>query len=230
MKVAVVTGASRGIGRAIAEILAEEGYSLALGARNVEELEKLAESLETEVFYHYLDVSRPESVDDFASRVLQRFGEVDLVVANAGIGYFGRLEEIRDEDFERMLQVNTLGLWRTIKTFLPSLRKRKGTVVAVTSDVSARVFPGGGPYVATKWAARALVRTFQMENPEIRFLELRPGAVDTHFAGSKPGKPKEHGFLKPEEVAEALRCVLKLPPDVRVEELMLRSVYQRPEF
>lgn len=127
-----------------------------------------------------------------------------------------------------MLQVNTLGLWRTVKAFLPSLKKRKGTVVAVTSDVSARVFPrgGGGAYVATKWAARALVRTFQLENPEVRFLELRPGAVDTHFAGSRPGKPKEHGFLKPEEVAEALRCLLKLPSDVRVEELMLRSVYQ----
>ncbi|MBP1912825.1 SDR family oxidoreductase [Thermococcus stetteri] len=230
MKVAVVTGASRGIGRTIAEMLAEEGYSLALGARNVEELEKLTEGLETEVFYHYLDVSRPESVDDFASRVLWRFGGVDLVVANAGVGYFGRLEEIRDEDFERMLQVNTLGLWRTVKAFLPSLRERRGAVVAVTSDVSARVFPGGGAYVATKWAARALVRTFQMENPEVRFLELRPGAVDTYFAGSGPGKPKEHGFLKPEDVAEALRCLLKLPPDVRVEELMLRSIYQRPEY
>ncbi|WP_048147880.1 SDR family oxidoreductase [Palaeococcus ferrophilus] len=230
MKVAVVTGSSRGIGRAIAEMLAEEGYSLVLGARNVEELEKLAEGLETEVFYQHLDVSKPESVDNFASRVLQRFGGVDLVVANAGVGYFGRLEEIRDEDFERMLQVNTLGLWRTIKAFLPSLKERKGIVVAITSDVSARVFPDGGAYVATKWAARALVRTFQLENPEVRFLELRPGAVDTYFAGSRPGKPKEHGFLKPEEVAEALRPLLKLPPEVRVEELMLRSVYQKPEY
>ncbi|MDV3104578.1 SDR family oxidoreductase [Thermococcus waiotapuensis] len=230
MKLAVVTGASRGLGRAIAKVLAEENYALALGARSVGELEKLAEELDTEVFYGYLDVSSWESVEDFSWKVLERFGGVDLVVANAGVGYFGRLEEISDEDFKSMVEVNLLGLWRTIKAFLPSLKDRKGTVVAVTSDVSARVFPGGGAYVSTKWGARALVRTFQLENPEVRFLELRPGAIDTYFAGSRPGKPKEHGFLKPEEVAEALRCLLRLPPDVRVEELMLRSTYQRPEF
>ncbi|ASJ12680.1 SDR family oxidoreductase [Thermococcus thioreducens] len=230
MKVAVVTGASRGIGKAIAEALADERYTLALGARSVETLREIAETLPTDVFYDYLDVSDAESVVRFAERVLDRFGGVDLVVANAGVGYFGRLDEIQEKDFEAMVQVNLLGLWRTVKAFLPSLKRRRGQVVAVTSDVSARVFPGGGAYTSTKWGARALLRVFQMENPEVRFLELRPGATDTYFAGSKPGKPREQGFLKPEEIARALICLLKLPEDVRVEELMLRSVYQEPKF
>lgn len=80
MKVAVVTGASKGIGRAIAEMLADEGYSLALGARSIEDLKKLAEGLETEVFYHYLDVSRPESVDDFAERPLSTSEELTCLL------------------------------------------------------------------------------------------------------------------------------------------------------
>ncbi|ASI98676.1 SDR family oxidoreductase [Thermococcus celer] len=230
MKVAVVTGASRGIGEAIARALAEEGYALAIGARSVERLKKLAEELGGEVFYHHLDVSRPESVEEFANKTIERFGKVDVVVANAGLGYFGRLEELGEEEFHEMIEVNLLGMWRTIKAFLRNLKETNGVVVAVTSDVSARLLPYGGGYTATKWAARALVKTFQIENPDVRFFELRPGAVDTYFGGSKPGKPKEKGFLKPEEVAEAVKYLLRLPKDVRVEELMLRSMYQKPEY
>ena len=199
MKVAVVTGASRGIGEAIARALAEDGYALALGARSVERLKELAEELGGEVFYHYLDVSRPESVEEFAEKVLERFGKGDVVGANAGLGHFGRLEELKEEQFHEMIEVNLLGMWRTIKAFLKSLKETNGVVVAVTSDVSARLIPYGGGYTATKWAARALVRTFQIENPDVRFFELRPGAVDTYFGGSKPGKPREKGYLKPED-------------------------------
>lgn len=234
MPVAVVTGASKGIGEAIARALAEEGYNLALGARSVDRLKEIAEELNekhnVEVFYHYLDVSKPESVGEFAEKVLERFRDVDVLVANAGLGHFGRLEELTEEQFHEMIEVNLLGVWRTVKAFLESLKRTNGVAVVVTSDVSARLIPYGGGYVATKWAARALVRTFQMENPDVRFFEVRPGAVDTYFGGSKPGKPKEHGYLKPEEVAEAIKYLLRLPKDVRVEELMLRSVYQKPEY
>ncbi|AFN04500.1 NAD(P)-dependent oxidoreductase [Pyrococcus furiosus DSM 3638] len=234
MKVAVITGASRGIGEAIAKALAEDGYSLALGARSVDRLEKIAKELSekhgVEVFYDYLDVSKPESVEEFARKTLAHFGDVDVVVANAGLGYFGRLEELTEEQFHEMIEVNLLGVWRTIKAFLNSLKRTGGVAIVVTSDVSARLLPYGGGYVATKWAARALVRTFQIENPDVRFFELRPGAVDTYFGGSKAGKPKEQGYLKPEEVAEAVKYLLRLPKDVRVEELMLRSIYQKPEY
>nr|3L77_A Chain A, Short-chain alcohol dehydrogenase [Thermococcus sibiricus MM 739] len=234
MKVAVITGASRGIGEAIARALARDGYALALGARSVDRLEKIAHELMqeqgVEVFYHHLDVSKAESVEEFSKKVLERFGDVDVVVANAGLGYFKRLEELSEEEFHEMIEVNLLGVWRTLKAFLDSLKRTGGLALVTTSDVSARLIPYGGGYVSTKWAARALVRTFQIENPDVRFFELRPGAVDTYFGGSKPGKPKEKGYLKPDEIAEAVRCLLKLPKDVRVEELMLRSVYQRPEY
>ena len=234
MKIAVITGASRGIGESIARALAKDGYALALGARSVERLEKIAQELAqehgVEVFHHHLDVSKPESVEKFSRKVLDRFGDVDVVVANAGLGHFRRLEELTEEQFHEMIEVNRLGVWRTIKAFLQSLKRTGGVALVVTSDVSARFIPYGGGYVSTKWAARALVRTFQIENPDVRFFELRPGAVDTYFAGSKPGKPKEQGYLKPEEIAEAVRCLLRLPKDVRVEELMLRSIYQKPEY
>lgn len=233
MKVAVITGASKGIGEAMARALAKEGYGLALGARSVDLLERLGGELKekygVDVLHAFLDVTKPESVEEFAKEVLEHFGGVDVLVANAGIGMGGRLDELTEEEMERVFQVNTLGVWRTVKAFLPSIRERKGTVAVVTSDVSARLIPGAGAYVATKWAARALVRTFQMENPEVRFMELRPGAVDTYFYG-KPGRRIEEGFMKPEDVAKLFVYLLKLPPHVRVEEVMFRSVYQKPEY
>ncbi|MFA4639629.1 SDR family oxidoreductase [Pyrococcus kukulkanii] len=119
----------------------------------------------------------------------KKFKHVDVVIVNAKMGIPGRLDEISEDDFMRTLQVNLLGVWRTIKAFLPSLKERKGMVIAVTSDLSTMLLPGSGAYVVSKWGARALVKTFQLENPEVRFLELRPGAVDTYFYGS----PEERG-------------------------------------
>jgi 3-oxoacyl-[acyl-carrier protein] reductase len=112
----------------------------------------------------------------------------------------------------------------------PFVELHRGTVVRVSSDVSTRTFPTGGAYTASKFALRALARTFQQENPEIAVLELRPGAVDTSFAGSTPGAPGKEWFLRPETVAEALRAVLRLPPEARTEELVVRSRGQQPEY
>ncbi|KUJ99683.1 SDR family oxidoreductase [Pyrococcus woesei] len=223
MKVAVVTGASKGIGRAIAKALAKEGYKLALGARSVEMLEELSREIGG-AFYSYLDVSKPESVAEFAEKVLKEFGGVDLLVANAGIPMGGRLDEVSEEDMKRVFDVNTFGVWRTIKAFLPSLKERKGTVVVVTSYISTMILPNAGPYVASKWAARAITKTFQLENPEVKFIELRPGKVDTYFYG-KPGRKIEEGFMKPEDVAELLISLLKLPEHVLVEDVLFRSIY-----
>jgi 3-oxoacyl-[acyl-carrier protein] reductase len=166
----------------------------------------------------------------FHRTTVEQFGGLDLLVNNAGIGLFKRLEDFSHQEVERLLRVNVLGAWAATRAFLPELKARRGMVVMVSSDVSARTFPTGGPYTATKWALRALARTLQQENPELRVLELRPGATDTHFAGSHPGAPGKDWFLRPETLAEALRCVLRLPPEARVEEIVLRSVAQPPEY
>ncbi len=91
-------------------------------------------------------------------------------------------------------------------------------------------FPTGGTYTASKFALRALTRTVQQENPDLRVLEIRPGATDTSFAGSTPGAPGKEWFLRPETVAETLRFALRLPQEARLEEIVLRSSGQTPEF
>jgi len=229
-RVAVVTGASRGLGAAFAPMLAEEGFALALGAREMAGLQRLAAELPAGTLAHPLDVTRGDSVGAFAEAVLGRFGRVDLLVANAGIGIFRRLDEISAREFEETLRVNVLGAWAVAVAFLAALKESRGMVAMVSSDVSTRTFPTGGAYTASKFALRALARTLQQENPEIRVLELRPGAVDTSFAGSTPGAPGKEWFLRPEAVAETLRLALRLPPEARVEEIVIRSTAQTPEY
>jgi NAD(P)-dependent dehydrogenase (short-subunit alcohol dehydrogenase family) len=229
-RVAVVTGASRGLGAAFARVLSEEGFAVALGARDVQAVERLADELPGPTFGHRLDVTDPGSVEAFRRAAVERFGRLDVLVNNAGIGIFRRLEETSREDFESTFRVNVFGAWAATVAFLPWLKESRGIVLMVSSDVSTRTFPTGGSYTASKFALRALTRTFQQENPELRVLELRPGAADTSFAGSTPGAPGKEWFLQPEVVAEAVRFALRLPDGARVEEIVLRSSSQTPEY
>ena len=229
-KVAVVTGASRGLGAVFARVLAQEGFAVALGARDVPAIERLAAGLPVPTLTHPLDVGDSGSVWEFRDAVLGRFGRVDALVNNAGIGIFWRLEEISAEDFALTFRVNVQGTWAVTMAFLQELKAARGQVFMISSDVSTRTFPTGGPYTASKFALRALTRTLQQENPELRVLELRPGATDTSFAGSTPGAPGKEWFLRPETVAETVRFALRLPLEARLEELVIRSTGQTPEY
>ena len=229
-RVAAVTGASRGLGAVFARVLSAEGFAVALGARDLATVGRLAAELPGPALASPLDVTDPASVDGFCRATIERFGRLDVLVNNAGIGVFRRLEETSAEEFAATLRVNVLGVWAVTVAFLPWLKESRGLVIMVSSDVSTRTFPTGGSYTASKFALRALSRTFQQENPELRVLELRPGAVDTSFAGSTPGAPGKEWFLQPEVVGEALRFALRLPPEARLEELVLRSTLQPPEF
>lgn len=229
-RVAVVTGASRGLGLAFSRVLAEEGFSLALGARDLAALERIAGELPGDHMAHPLDVENRASVEAFRDAVLGRFGRIDLLVNNAGIGIFKRLDELSEEEFDRQFRVNVRGAWLAIQAFLPALEAAGGMVAMISSDVSTRTFPNGGAYTATKFALRALSRTLQQEHSNLRVLELRPGATDTYFAGSTAGAEGKEWFLRPEAVAEILRLAVRLPAEVRLEEVVLRSRSQPPEY
>ena len=235
MPTAVVTGASRGIGRAIAGMLAVEGYDLCIAARSRDGLDRLAAELgavsgRIDVASFVLDVTDADQVRATAQAIGDHVGAVDVMVANAGVGAFGAMADFELDTFDRLFAVNVRGVMLTLQAFTPALQAAdSGLAVVVSSDVSTRVFPGGGPYCATKHAVRALARTYQQEHPELRVLELRPGATDTFFADTDEGDAGP-GHLTADEVAEALRGVLRLPAHVRPEELVVRSTAQTPEY
>lgn len=225
----VVTGASRGIGRALTLRLAARGATVLAGARSYRELESLAESSERIVGLT-LDVADPASVHAFCDEAL-RLGAVDVLVNNAGVGAFGTIEELTLEQWDRVFAVNVRGTFLMTRHLLPSIRARSGHVVNVTSDVSARTFAGGALYTASKYAQRAFTQALQMEVADdgVRVTEIRPGVVATHFGDTEPQKV-DADALGPDDVAEAIEFALTRPARMRFDELHFHPMGQTPEF
>lgn len=183
-KVAVVTGASRGIGREIAVTLAREGADLVLAARNeaaLQETRALVEGLGRRGLVAVTDISRAESVERLAQRTLECFGHVDVLVNNSGIGGpSAALWETDPADWESTFAVNVTGTFLCCRAFLPSMiERRSGTVVTIGSMTGKRPLWGRSPYAASKLALQGLTRTLALETGPygIRVNLISPGAV-----------------------------------------------------
>jgi NADP-dependent 3-hydroxy acid dehydrogenase YdfG len=227
--VAVVTGASSGIGAATARALAREGFQVVLGARRQERLEQLAAELNGTPIQ--LDVTDDASVDSFASQI----PEARVLVNNAG-GAIGReAVEVADVDaWQWMFDVNVLGTARMTRALLPKLlASGNGHVVIMGSVAGFEVYPGGGGYVAAKHAERALAETLRLEllGKPVRVTEISPGLVGgtefsmVRFGGdhTKAGAVYE-GLtpLTPEDVAACVAFAVTRPAHVNVDEIVLR--------
>lgn len=225
----VISGATRGIGRALAERLDAAGAQVIAGARDESELASLAnDSHRLQV--HRLDVADPDSVEAFAS-FARSVGGIDALVNNAGIGVFAPVERLDVDDWDRVFAVNVRGTFLLTRAFLPDLTSRQGQIVNVTSDVSARTFAGGSLYTASKHAQRAFTRALQMEVAErgVRVTEVRPGVVATHFADGSP-RPADETALSPDDVAETIVFALTRPARMRLDEIHFHPHGQTPEF
>ncbi len=229
-RLAVVTGASRGIGRATVRSLAALGARVIAGARAEGELAALAAE-HANVHALPLDVADAASVRAFADAVHRDHGAIDLLVANAGIGVFAKVEATTLEDWDRVFGVNVRGTFLVVQAFLADLRARRGHAVLVTSDVSARTFAGGALYTASKHAQRAFARALQMEVEAdgVRVTEVRPGVVATAF-GDGTERPAEYGALESADVAEAIAFAVTRPARVRVDELHFHPMGQKAEY
>jgi NADP-dependent 3-hydroxy acid dehydrogenase YdfG len=228
---AVVAGASAGIGAAIARTLGAGGYPVALGARRVELCEQIADEIRAaggEAHAFELDVRDSASVAAFGKAVVDTLGEVDVLVANAGLMTPGRVHDAVPEDLASVLDTNVVGLQRLISTFLPAMvAKRGGDLVLISSDVVDQPRPLIGGYVSSKWAAEGLVRTLQMEleGTGVRASIVRPGPTATDISagwdmdeavqvvklGKKFGSLRHYGWLHPNSVAQTVAHVVSAP-------------------
>jgi NADP-dependent 3-hydroxy acid dehydrogenase YdfG len=227
-KVAVITGASSGIGAATARALAGDGYRVVLGARRLERLEALAQELDGEAIG--LDVTDPESVSAFGAAVPR----CDVLVNNAG-GALG-LEPLAQTDEERwrwMYEANVLGTMRMTRALLPSLvESGNGHIVAVTSIAAFEVYRGGAGYSAAKHGQRAMLRALRLEllGEPVRVTEVAPGMVETEFSlvrfdGDEEAANRVYEGMEPlraGDVAECIRWAVAQPPHVNIDEIVVR--------
>ena len=220
-KVAVVTGASRGIGLAIAQALADAGCRLALAARfrhgrALREAEKVG-------FAQACDVSDERSVSEFFAAVKKRFGRVDVLVNNAGIGGPSRnVAQLAPEDWRAVIEINLTGLFLTTRAALP-LMKRGASIVNNLSVSAKDVFPGMAAYNASKHGAAGFTNTLREELREkgIRVIGLYPGATDTAIWQQFWPQAPRRRMMWPETIARAVVFALSLPPEATVEELVI---------
>lgn len=227
-KIAIVTGASAGIGAAAARALAAAGFRLVLGARRMDRLREVAEPLGATALP--LDVTSAESVQAFAAQV----PEAHLLVNNAGMAHgVDQIADAMDGDWTAMWETNVLGVLRMTRAFLPALEASgDGHVINLGSVAGFETYVGGAGYTGTKHALRAFTRTLRLEllGKPVRVTEIAPGLVETEFstvrfAGDAERAKAVYRGLDPlvaEDVADCIVWAATRPSHVNIDEIVVR--------
>jgi len=230
-KVALITGASRGIGLAIARNLGGLGAKLSLCARNATTLEKGASELQHEgiaALCTVADVTRPSDIASLLKKTEQSLGPIEILVNNAGIGYFGPAHEAAETDWDSVLDTNLKSVFLLSKSVAPGMiQRRSGHIVNIASLAGKNSFVGGGIYCASKWGLMGLTGCMaeDLRPYGIRVSAVCPGSVVTDFsphAGKDPAK-----MLQPADVAHAVEMIVTQSPQSFISEILLRPT-QKP--
>ncbi len=234
-KVILVTGASSGIGEATARHLAAKGARVVLGARRTDRLEKLAAEIRAAggtVEIRALDVTSLADTQAFADFALKQFGQIDVIINNAGVMPLSPLAELKVDEWNRMIDVNIRGVLHGIAAVLPHMTARKsGQVINVSSIGGHRVWPTCAVYSGTKFAVRAISEGLRQETENIRVTIISPGVVESELADtitSAATKAAMDDFRKvaltPDAIARSIAYAIEQPADVDVNEIIVRPV------
>jgi NADP-dependent 3-hydroxy acid dehydrogenase YdfG len=238
-KVVVITGASSGIGEATALLLAERGAKVVLGARRQDRLEALARRITNaggEAAHVTTDVKRREDLSRLVSLATERFGKVDVLVSNAGIGPISLLDDLRVEDWEEMIDVNLKGFLYGIAAVLPVFRRQGfGHFVNIVSTAGLKIVPLQAVYAGTKNAVRTISEGLRQEaGDKLRVTAISPGFIHTDFAESMTNSEtkaqivaqRDKMAISPDAIARAIAFAVEQPADVDVNEIVVRPTAQ----
>ena len=232
-KVILITGASSGIGEATARRLAAQGHHVVLGARRTERLEKLAAAIRAaggSAEYRALDVTRLDDVEAFVGFAREKFGRVDVIVNNAGVMPLSKLDALKIDEWNRMIDVNIRGVLHGIAATLPLMKKQgSGQIINLSSIGGHHVVPTGAVYCATKFAVLAISDGLRQENTDIRVTVISPGVTESELAESISDDTARQGMkefrkiaLPADAIARAIAFSIEQPDDVDVNEIIVR--------
>jgi len=223
-RVALITGASRGIGASIARNLAGHGVRLGLASRSGDDLGM------DDVVAMPCDVRDQAALRAAAAATAERFGGIDILIVNAGVGAYGPFLDLPDDQLEEMIDVNVKGALYAVRATLPYLLKSEAAeIVTIASEAGRRGLPNEAVYCASKFAQVGLTRALDHELREqgVRCTNVCPGGVATDFAmgrGRTPNMPALDGMMRPDDVAEIVEFVLTRNRNHRILEVALRPV------
>ncbi len=238
-KVVVITGASSGMGEATALLLTARGAKVVLGARRLDRLEALADRIAKaggEAAYAATDVKRRADLTHLVNLACERYGKLDVLVNNAGIGPISPLDDLRIEDWEEMIDINIKGVLCGIAAALPVFRKQGfGQFVNIASTAGIVIKPGMAVYAGTKFAVRAITEGLRQEaGDKLRVTIISPGFVRTEFAESMTDpvmkaqivSTMDKMAISPDAIARAIAFAIEQPADVDVNEIIVRPTAQ----
>jgi hypothetical protein len=215
-KTALVTGASRGIGRAVAQALIGAGMNVTVTSRHVDEVTRTAEELSEGGKGRALgvacDVRQYEALERAVDATLERFGSLDAVVANAGIGTFAPIDSMSLDAWRTTIDTNLSGVFYTVKASVEPLKRSQGAIITIGSLAGTNFFAGGAAYNASKFGLAGFSQAVMLDLRKhgIKVSTIMPGSVATHFSGSAPG-PDEAWKIQPEDLAEMVLYLLRTP-------------------
>ncbi|MGZ6392424.1 MAG: SDR family NAD(P)-dependent oxidoreductase [Ktedonobacterales bacterium] len=242
-KVALVTGASSGIGEATALALAAEGARVAIAARRMERLDELAKRIQEqggEALALEIDVTDEAKAREMVDRTRKQWGRLDILVNNAGVMLLGPITGARVDDWQRMINLNLLGLMYATHEALPIMQKQGSGHIVNVSSVAGRVArAGSGGYNATKWGVNAFSEALRQElaqrKEHIRVTLIEPGMVATELASHITNEQARRGLeerartttpLQPEDISAAILYAVTQPERVNVNEILIRPIEQ----
>ncbi|MGE8703902.1 MAG: SDR family oxidoreductase [Achromobacter sp.] len=232
-KVVLITGASSGIGEASARLLAAQGHRVYVGARRTDRLETLVQEIRANggtAAFRALDVTSAEDMRDFVRGAEAAYGQVDVIVNNAGVMPLSPLNSLKVDEWDRMIDVNIRGVLHGIAAVLPGMeRQGHGQVINVSSIGGLAVSPTAAVYCATKFAVRAISDGLRQETDKIRVTVVCPGVVESELADTitdDTARVAMQSFrrvaLHPDAIARAIAYAIEQPDDVDVSEVVVR--------
>ena len=234
-RVAVITGASSGIGEAVARVLVTEGYGVALLARRLDGISSLADELQNGAIAIQADVTDRPSIVAAAERVRQELGGADVLINNAGVMLTGPFASDKRSEHRQMVETNLLGAMTVTEVFLDQLRAKGGDLVNISS-VAGRVAPAGfAVYSATKWGINGWSEALRVElQPHIRVMVVEPGAVATelsdHITDDESKRLareyRDSVAVPPQDIAEVIAFALGRPKRITLNEILVRPTIQ----
>lgn len=214
-KVAFITGGSKGIGYGVAEILMKEGMRVAITSRSHQAAEEAASELNKigkgEAFGIASDVRDLDSQKEAVNKTLEKFGQIDLLFANAGLGHFASIEDMTPEQWHEVIDTNLTGVFYTVKAGLDALKKSKGYIITLSSLAGTNFFANGSAYNASKFAVTGFSQAIMLDLRQygIRVSTIMPGSVATHFNNHTPNEG-DAWKIQPEDIGDMIASLMKL--------------------
>lgn len=236
-KVVLITGASSGIGEATARLLARKGLQVVLGARRTDRLEKIVSEIRDKggsAEYRALDVTSLEDMQAFVDFAKDKFGRIDIIVNNAGLMPLSKLEVLKIDEWNRMIDVNIRGVLHGIAAALPIFKQQKsGQFVNVSSIGGHAVYPTAAIYCATKFAVWAISEGLRQESTDIRVTVISPGNTESELSNTISDAQAAQwtaefrkSVISADAIARAIKFAIEQPEDVDVNEIIVRPIGQ----